>query len=170
MRRAGRACADGCAERVSKRTLFVVRHAIAEDRQTWHGSDDDRPLIDQGEGQADRLAARLSSEDIGGVVSSRSLRCRQTVEPLSRRLSLRLEDAPLLYEGTAPDVALRYLLDLRQPTVVGCTHGDVIGGIVSLLARQRLIPQDGAKYKKGSTWVLTVEAGQVRTARYLPPP
>ncbi|HJU01239.1 MAG TPA: histidine phosphatase family protein, partial [Actinomycetes bacterium] len=39
--------------------VFLVRHAKAADRYDWTGGDRDRPLIDKGRRQADRLAAAL---------------------------------------------------------------------------------------------------------------
>ena len=42
--------------------VFLVRHAKAADRFDWTGGDRDRPLIDKGRKQAERLAAALRRE------------------------------------------------------------------------------------------------------------
>ena len=42
--------------------VFLVRHAKAADRYDWTGGDRDRPLIDKGRKQAERLAAALGRE------------------------------------------------------------------------------------------------------------
>lgn len=165
-----RACANGCDSGVTKQTLYVVRHAIAQNRESWSAPDDERSLTPEGEAQARRLADLLGGRHIDRVLSSPSLRCRQTVMPLARHLGLKVENAPLLYEGTEADTALRSLLDLGRPSVAGCTHGDVIGGMLRILARKSLLDEGNAKLKKGSTWVLDAEEGQILRARYLPPP
>ena len=43
-------------------TIFLVRHAKAADRDLWTGADRDRPLVDRGRSQAERLARALAPE------------------------------------------------------------------------------------------------------------
>ena len=43
--------------------VFLVRHAKAANRDDWTGGDRDRPLIDKGRKQADRLAAALRRDE-----------------------------------------------------------------------------------------------------------
>lgn len=153
-----------------KQTAYVVRHAIAENRESWSGPDAQRPLTPDGHGQTARLAAALGKEDIHRVLSSPAVRCVQTVAPLAAGLGLKVEHARGLLEGTAPEETFRFLTELTEPSAVACTHGDVIEGLLLLLARQGVLPEGPAKLKKASTWVLSIEDGVVRRARYLPPP
>ena len=39
--------------------VFLVRHAKAANRDVWTGGDRDRPLVDRGRTQAERLALAL---------------------------------------------------------------------------------------------------------------
>jgi 8-oxo-(d)GTP phosphatase len=108
--------------------VFLVRHAKAADRYEWTGGDRDRPLIDKGRKQADRLAAALRRERPVLVASSPWLRCRQTAAPLAAAMGLRVElDDRLGYD--APDVAGWVLAAARDhpgQAVVGVGHGDLI--------------------------------------------
>ncbi|HKO85565.1 MAG TPA: phosphoglycerate mutase family protein, partial [Actinomycetota bacterium] len=82
--------------------VFLVRHAKAANRFEWTGGDRDRPLIDKGRKQADRLAAALRREQPVLVAASPWLRCRQTAAPLAAAMGLRVElDDRLGYD--APD-------------------------------------------------------------------
>jgi len=68
--------------------VFLVRHAKAADRYDWTGGDRDRPLIDKGRRQADRLAGALHREQPVLVAASPWLRCRQTAAPLAAAMRL----------------------------------------------------------------------------------
>ena len=151
-------------------TVYVIRHAIAEDRLRWTAPDDKRPLTRAGELQAERLAANLAGSGIQRIFSSPSLRCVQTVEALAYRLGLRVEQAPALQEGTPAETALQFLLRSGAGAVAGCSHGDVMGELVGMLGEERVIEDPRPRFKKASTWVLEAEDGDIRRARYLPPP
>jgi broad specificity phosphatase PhoE len=108
--------------------VFLVRHAKAADRYDWTGVDRDRPLIDKGRKQADRLAAALRRQQPVLVAASPWLRCRQTAAPLATVLGLRVElDDRLGYD--APDVDAFVRAAAREhpgEAVVGVGHGDLI--------------------------------------------
>ena len=108
--------------------VFLVRHAKAADRYDWTGGDRDRPLIDKGRRQADRLAAALRREQPVLVAASPWLRCRQTAAPLAATMGLQVElDDRLGYD--APDVAgfvKTAAAEHPGQAVVGVSHGDLI--------------------------------------------
>jgi broad specificity phosphatase PhoE len=108
--------------------VFLVRHAKAADRYDWTGGDRDRPLIDKGRRQADRLAAALRREQPVLVAASPWLRCRQTAAPLATAMGLGVElDDRLGYD--APDVAGWVKAAAHEHpgrAVVGVSHGDLI--------------------------------------------
>jgi broad specificity phosphatase PhoE len=108
--------------------VFLVRHAKAANRYDWAGGDRDRPLIDKGRKQADRLAAALQREQPVLVAASPWLRCRQTAAPLAAAMGLGVElDDRLGYD--APDVAgwvKAAAADHPGQAVVGVSHGDLI--------------------------------------------
>ena len=108
--------------------VFLVRHAKAADRFEWTGGDRDRPLIDKGRKQADRLAAALRREQPVLVAASPWLRCRQTAAPLAAAMGLQVElDDRLGYD--APDMAgwvRSAVRDHPGQAVVAFGHGDLI--------------------------------------------
>ena len=154
---------------MSETPVYVVRHAKAGSRSAWSGPDQLRPLSKAGRRQAVGLADRLAGEAINRIVTSPYVRCHQTVEPLGTRLAVPVEPSDLLVEGTLLPEALRLVEKVAdQPTVL-CTHGDVILELLEHLARVGVSVAE-ARLEKGSTWVLGTEAGEVTSARYLPPP
>jgi phosphohistidine phosphatase SixA len=149
--------------------MFVVRHAKAGSRSAWSGPDDLRPLTKTGRRQADALADLLAERGVARLVSSPYVRCRETIEPLGRRLGLPIDLADELAEGT-PLAEARRLIEkcTHEPTVL-CSHGDVIGELLDSIARHGLIRRD-VRFEKGSTWVLDFQGDEVVDATYLPPP
>jgi 8-oxo-dGTP diphosphatase len=148
--------------------IYLVRHAKAAPRESWHGDDDLRPLTNNGRRQAEQLRAHLGLERLRHVVSSPSTRCLQTVAPLAAELELGIEQADTLREGTPEDRVLPTVRTVAGPSVL-CTHGDVMSEIVDAVARVH--PIEGAiGWKKGATWILERDGGDVVGATYVPPP
>jgi hypothetical protein len=58
---------------------------------------------------------------------------------------------------------------LLDQEAVLCSHGDVMGMLLDHFARSG-VALDGDRLEKASVWVLDAVDGEVRTARYLPPP
>jgi 8-oxo-(d)GTP phosphatase len=138
---------------------LLVRHARAGDRAEWVGDDAHRPLDAKGRKQAKRLAKRLEELGATRLVSSPALRCVQTFEPASKRLGVRLEQRDELGEGGGPEELMALLEDLGGSAPALSTHGDVIAEVVGW----------NAPCKKGSIWILEVDAGEIRPETYLPP-
>jgi phosphohistidine phosphatase SixA len=150
-------------------SVYLVRHAKAGSRRKWDGPDDQRPLSDAGRAQAEALASWLADEGVVRVESSPSVRCRQTVDPLAERLRLPVDLADSLAEGAATEEALRLIEKFGDEHVVLCTHGDVLSNVL-WDAQQRGIAIDNDRIEKAGTWILTLDAGIVASARYVPPP
>jgi phosphohistidine phosphatase SixA len=155
----------------ARRRIFLVRHAHAGDRSRWDGDDNQRPLSDKGWRQAEGIAALLRDQPVDRVLSSPSLRCVQTVEPLARDRGMRIEEVDELLEGNDPAEALE-LLEAEQGSLVACTHGDIVPGVLDLLRGDGIAVDGAMSWPKGSTWVLEAGAGGegFERARYLPPP
>ena len=143
-------------------TLLLVRHAIALRRSDWTKPDDLRPLTPKGYQQADGLPDVLAPFAIARILSSPSLRCRETVQPLGGRLALPVEEVPFLAEGSGS--AATGFLDQLDEVVVLCSHGDVIPDLLAVLAPA--VVDDDLPCAKGSTWVVERDG----SATYLPPP
>lgn len=154
-----------------ERRVLLVRHAHAGDRTTWRGDDSLRPLSDKGWRQAEGIAAQLAGERVDRVVSSPSLRCVQTLEPLARANGVRVEEDERLLEGADPAEALE-LLESADGTWAACSHGDVIPGVLELLGSAGARIGGQMTWPKASTWLLEGDDGAGRFARasYLPPP
>ena len=139
--------------------VFLVRHAKAADRFDWTGGDRDRPLIDKGRHQADRLAAALRREQPVLVAASPWLRCRQTAAPLAAAMGLRVElDDRLGYD--APDVSSWVRAASREhpgQAVVGVSHGDLI----PIYLVQAGLVEGFPSFRTGSLFRLEVSRGRV---------
>lgn len=150
--------------------VYLVRHAKAENRHDWKGDDDLRPLTKGGRRQATELVTRLAAFSIARVISSPSGRCKETVEPLCAARGLKLETSTSLAEGTDTDEVLDFVRSLVDRSSVLCTHGDVVGDVISFLVREGLALESDLRWEKGSTWVLEHDADSFLYGRYLPAP
>jgi phosphohistidine phosphatase SixA len=139
-------------------TFLLVRHASAGKRNAWRGDDHLRPLDARGRRQAEGLADLLRGLGPTRVLSSASVRCRQTVEPLAGVLDLALEESVELREGASADEVRSLARKLAGEVVVLCTHGDVVEELL------------GEESEKGSTWVLRLEGSELTPIEHFPPP
>lgn len=151
-------------------TLYLVRHAVAGSRSRWQGDDRDRPLTERGERQAEAIAAWLAPLEPDRILSSPYLRCVDTVRPLAARLGREVEQSHALAEGADTGFALGLVSDLAGSVAVLSSHGDVIPDVLDHLARRGMEINTPVEAKKGSTWVVDVEAAVPVRARYVPPP
>jgi len=151
-------------------TFFVVRHAKAGSRSHWTGDDRKRPLSKKGQQQAEAIASRLGNLRVAAIFSSPYLRCVQTVEPLSRKLSLEVTQAIELAEGRGLRGLYRFFDDPALDRVVLCTHGDLVWELVEDLTNKRVLPAFREAFDKGSTWAVEVDGGSPVGARYIPAP
>jgi 8-oxo-dGTP diphosphatase len=152
-------------------TVHLIRHAKAKNRDTWIEPDFLRPLAKRGKREAEAVAARLAEEPLERLVSSPFVRCLQTLEPLAVTLDLPIETTDLLAEGSDGGRAAELLLSLASSgTVACCTHGDVLAGVMSVVAGSGL-PLDGPRAAPvGSTWVLGVDGARFVDARFVDQP
>jgi 8-oxo-(d)GTP phosphatase len=149
--------------------VYLIRHAKAGSRQMWHGEDDLRPLTTKGVRQAAGIAASFEDRPVARVLSSPTVRCVDTVEPIARRHGLRVETVAWLGVGASPDVTRAAVLGLGGPAVV-CSHGEVIPHLVEALAEAGTPWEGPLVWRKGSTWVLERDDGFPSRLRYEPPP
>lgn len=148
---------------------MLIRHAEAGDRREWVGDDLLRPLSPMGREQAMRIVALWRDQPLKRVLSSPSVRCVQTVEPLASALGIDVEQTEALQEGHA-DQALELVGELAGEDAALCTHGDVIPEVLQRLEAQGVHILSEWKWRKGSTWVLHTEGGALRRATYVPRP
>jgi 8-oxo-dGTP diphosphatase len=167
--------------------VYLVRHAHAQPRDSWGGSDKQRPLTDRGAKEARAIVDHFDTGPPGArshdlvaaqpepqptlLVSSSAERCLATLRPLAAACGLPVGTADFLAEGSDPSSALVQLKDLAAGGAVPvlCTHGDVIWGILELLEKAGMHLSGPLDVKKGSIWVLETVSGSVESARYIPP-
>ncbi len=150
-------------------TFYLVRHGAAGDRGSWVGDDRDRPLSARGERQALALASELGTRPLDRILSSPYLRCRQTIEPLSDKTGVVIEEVEALAEGTGIKTVRQLCLDLIGSEAVLCSHGDVIPSLLQWMVDEGMTLKSAFDCKKGSTWVVEVKSGKFRRARYQEP-
>src|SRR5439155_3957642 len=131
--------------------VHLVRHAKAGNRAKWEGPDELRPLTDAGRRQAEALAAQLADVPFAALVSSRYVRCIQTLEPLGQALGLPVQEDDALAEGAAPEAALELVCAVAAlgPCALS-THGDVQELVVQSLAAAGVPLDGGFRFAKGS--------------------
>jgi broad specificity phosphatase PhoE len=135
-------------------TLLLVRHADAGDRAAWTGDDTRRPLSATGRAQSEALVELFADRSIDRILSSPAKRSVDTVEPLAAARNLHVEHEDALAEGTPLDAVERLLLRHRDENVVLCSHGDVIGAVITSVRRRGVHLSDPPHWPKGSTWVI----------------
>jgi phosphohistidine phosphatase len=116
--------------------LYLLRHAHAGDPMAWEGPDEERPLSDKGEKQADRLGRFLAG--IGfrpdAIITSPKLRAAQTATIVAGHLDVPVTvDARLaggLDLGTV-EAIVRDANDPVRPVLVG--HDPDFSELVDIL-------------------------------------
>jgi 8-oxo-dGTP diphosphatase len=151
-------------ERAEK--VYLVRHALAGDRNRWRGDDRLRPLTKKGMRQAQALGALLEHEPIAQILSSPYRRCLETVAPLALRVGSPVEVAAALAEGTEPAAVLALVEAMPGGTVL-CSHGDCILAVLEDLTKHGVLRPSEVQAEKGATWVLERVDRHVVRARYL---
>lgn len=107
--------------------MFVLlRHAHAGDKHRWTGPDALRPLSRRGLSQARSVAEPLALLQVRRIVSSPSLRCMETVQPLADKVGLDVVTEKLLLpRGNLAALAELLASEEFQGAVV-CTHREVL--------------------------------------------
>jgi phosphohistidine phosphatase SixA len=158
--------------------LLVVRHADAGDKGSWTGPDSLRPLSPTGRCQAEGLVVRLQDYPIDRILSSPTLRCQQTAQPLAwdRFLDVEVVAALGVDAGPAQLRALFWNRALRDAVL--CTHGETIGRLFAELVVEGLVVEglvvesllEGPlDWPKGSTWLLQRTEQRRVYGRFLAP-
>jgi phosphohistidine phosphatase len=143
--------------------LFLVRHAIAEDRGADWPDDRLRPLTKEGAARMAREAAGLVALDvrIEEILTSPLVRARHTADILAAAWPkrLRVREVEALAPGAKPRAALQMLGELTKRTSVALVgHEPGLGELAGLLIGMRT----PLTFKKGAVALVEVAL--------LPPP
>lgn len=149
--------------------VYLVRHARGVPRAEWEGEELLRPLSPRGRAEALALADHLAAEPPARIVAAPPLRCQQTVEPLAVAHRVPVEVDERLLQSTNPARLLELLPPPGSGPVLLCTHGDVIGSLLTVLELAE--PEDSGRIpaKKGSVWVVEGRGSSATRARYFEP-
>jgi phosphohistidine phosphatase SixA len=132
-------------------TLYVIRHAKA-----GRAPDEERPLEEAGQRQAERIAELLADAGVTRILTSRYIRCVQTVTPLAQRLGVELEHHRALAEEAEVDAAWDLLESLAGTgtEAVLCSHGNLINPMLDRVLRRGAEIQGEWTCRRGSIWCL----------------
>jgi phosphohistidine phosphatase SixA len=147
---------------------YLVRHAHAGSQKRWRGLDQLRPLSALGDRQAVGLLARLGGYPVTRILSSPTVRCHQTVVPLSQERPVPIEVVAALDVDAPVEGLLKLMADPSMETTILCGHGGQIVGALRLLCGGAASGGQLSR-QKGSTWVVDQDGGDLRAVRYLPP-
>lgn len=152
-------------------TLYLVRHAHAGTRGGFDGPDLERPLSDKGWVQAEALRAALADVEVERALSSRAVRCQQTLDPIARQRGLDVEVDEALTEGAKSTDTTRLLWQLATDGVdaVLSSHGDIIPVALASLGDDGVDVGDRLALPKGAYFVLDVAEGAITRARFVDP-
>ncbi|MBI4882765.1 MAG: histidine phosphatase family protein [Actinobacteria bacterium] len=152
--------------------LHLVRHAKAGSRSVRAADELSRPLTQAGRTQALAVAERLSTDSLisRSLISSPSLRCVQTLEPLAAQIGGAVVVDERLAEGARFEGALLLLASVPDGSVL-CSHGDVIPATIDALVRRGCEIIGEPDWRKASVWLLRRgDDGDIVEATAWPPP
>jgi 8-oxo-dGTP diphosphatase len=121
--------------------LVILRHAKARSRATWKDGEASRPLLTEGNAQAEALPKLLKAFGAKLVFSSPWTRCLSTIAPYAQRTKVKVKTRPEFTEAAnakKPEqtkVALETIVALGKPAVV-CTHRPVLPTIIETLEKR----------------------------------
>ena len=126
------------AKRLRRKTraLVVLRHGQARSRRAWKKDDRQRPLVQLGQAQAQRLVPLLAAFDVTSVHTSSSVRCLQTVTPYAETTGCPTKTYDELSEEGASVEAVVELVDVildAGESAVVCTHRPVLPTVLDAL-------------------------------------
>ena len=151
--------------------LYLLRHAHAGDPLAWRGRDEDRPLSDKGERQAERLGVFLASVRFSPdvFITSPKVRAARTAEVVAGHLGINVTVDDRLATGFDLETLERILVDAggpARPVIVG--HDPDFSELLALLSGASDLPM-----RKGAFALVDAErplAAGAGTLRWLVPP
>ena len=150
----------------SEPVRVLVRHADAGLRSEWRGSDEWRGLTDAGHGQARAVVRMIEDLPVERILSSPSLRCRQTVVPLALARVLDVEPCWQLGACVRVDDLIALLADQATASAVVCTHRETLQRLFEHLASAyQMVAEAGEPMEKGAVWILRGAVGTPQAPR-----
>ena len=142
---------------------LLVRHADAGLRSQWRGSDEWRGLTEAGHGQARALVPMLEDLPVLRILSSPSLRCRQTVVPLALARTLDVEPCWQLGPSVETADLIALLTDPATASAVACTHRETLQLLFAYLAATYQVVTEAVEpMEKAAVWIVRGSLGGSR--------
>jgi phosphohistidine phosphatase SixA len=152
--------------RRSEPVRLLVRHADAGLRSEWRGSDEWRGLTDAGHGQARAIVRMIGDLPVERILSSPSLRCRQTVVPLALARELDVEPCWQLGAFAPAEDLVALLADPGTASAVVCTHRETLQALFERLAGTYAMAAEAVEpMAKGAVWILRGAVGGPQALR-----
>ena len=144
-----------------------VRHADAGLRSAWCGADEWRGLTNVGHQQARALVGILADLTVVRILSSPSLRCRQTVVPLALACGLDVEPCWQLATCVTAEDAMGLISDPETASSVVCTHWEMLQALFERIAgpHHTALVQSSDPMDKAAAWILRGAVGGAQPPR-----
>ena len=145
----------------------LVRHADAGLGSAWCGADEWRGLADVGHRQARTLVSMLADRTVLRILSSPSLRCRQTVLPLALAYAVDVEQCWQLGPGAGAEDAMGLISDPQTASSVICTHQETLQALFERLAgpHHAAVMRTSVPMEPAAVWILRGVVGGARPLR-----
>ncbi|MEY4554493.1 MAG: hypothetical protein RL197_920 [Actinomycetota bacterium] len=121
--------------------VVILRHGKARSRATWKDGEASRPLLSDGNAQAEALPKLLKAFGAKTVFSSPWTRCLSTIAPYAQSTKVKVKTSPEFTE-TANDkkpaetkFLFNNLINLNKSIVI-CTHRPVLPTMVEVLVQR----------------------------------
>lgn len=155
--------------------VVLLRHAKAVKRGDWDGDDEDRPLDNVGQRQADRLLANFHPYKILQVHSSDAQRCLETITPLAKHLGAKKRIVSDLSEyrySTDPESAANYAYEvlISEEAAIICSHNPILPKLLKKLIGKKNFKELDAKLNPADAWVLHHRDGEIVAIDAVPAP
>ena len=157
------------------KTVLIVRHGTAGNKNRYKGDDRRRPLDKRGRAQAESLVGQLLAFGATSLYAADRERCFQTIEPLADELCVDISSEPTLTEEAYWDnrkKARQRVLEIAASdgTPVICTQGRVIPDLMQWWCERDAVDPPKSRNRKGSTWVLSLFEGRLVAADHVESP
>jgi 8-oxo-dGTP diphosphatase len=157
------------------KTVLVVRHGTAGSKKRYKGDDRNRPLDKRGRVQAELLVDQLMAFGPTTLYAADRTRCVQTIAPLAEQLGVDINVEPSLTEEAywhnrrkARHRVLEICAAGGNPLI--STQGKVIPDLIQWWCERGGVRPAKSRNGKGSTWVLSLHAGELIAADHLTSP
>lgn len=121
--------------------VVILRHGKARSRTTWKDGEASRPLLSDGNAQAEALPRMLKAFGAKTVFSSPWTRCLSTIAPYAQSTKVKVKTSPEFTEAAnekKPDETkflFNNLINLNKSIVI-CTHRPVFPTLVEVLEQR----------------------------------